>query len=44
MDICKIKKLIELVEELGIIELEVFEEEGIVCISCVVLVVVLVVV
>ena len=33
MDIRKIKKLIELVEESGITELEVQEEEGTVCIS-----------
>lgn len=35
MDICKIKKLIELVEELGIFELEIFEGEEFVCISCI---------
>lgn len=34
MDICKIKKLIELVEELGIFELEIFEGEELVRISC----------
>lgn len=39
MDICKIKKLIELVEELGIFELEIFEGEELVCISCAVFVV-----
>lgn len=34
MDICKIKKFIELVEEFGIVELEIFEGEELVCISC----------
>lgn len=39
MDIRKIKKLIELVEELGIFELEIFEGEELVRISRVVFVV-----
>lgn len=34
MDICKIKKFIELVEEFGIVELEIIEGEELVCINC----------
>lgn len=34
MDICKVKKLIELLEEFGIDELEICEGEELVCISC----------
>lgn len=34
MDIRKIKKFIELVEEFGIVELEIIEGEEFVCIYC----------
>lgn len=34
MDIRKIKKLIEFVEEFGIVELEIIEGEELVCIYC----------